>query len=91
MDSQYLSIVDGALRRRWTLVPTEHVQSFEIRRTLLDRLNGVSQLVVYVGGGASFSVPDLATEDALRLEALFSKTLPSWSDELPPLRPLLSP
>ena len=75
-DSIYLK--RGVITRINTVVPFSRLQHVDTQRAALDRLMGLSTVVIYTAGsrGADVSIPGLKPEDAERLQSsLKDKTM----------------
>lgn len=64
---QHLYLRTGILGSYQVLVPTAKVQAVSVRRGPLQRVLGLSELLVFVAGGPPTSIPDLPRKDAERL------------------------
>jgi membrane protein YdbS with pleckstrin-like domain len=66
MRDDYLYLEHGVIRKVKTKVPYVRVQHVDTQRGLVDRIAGLSSLVVYTAGsrGADVGIPGLLPEDA---------------------------
>ena len=70
-----LLVTRGVLFRSWTSVPYDRIQFVDTRQGPLERLFGLSRLLVYTasGAGADAVVPGLAEETAAELRDRLSR------------------
>lgn len=66
----HLYLEHGVLRKVYTMVPFVRVQHVDTQRNVLDRLLGLSGVVVYTAGsrGADVKIPGLNPEHAVKLQ-----------------------
>jgi len=66
MREDYLYLEHGVIRKIKTKVPYVRVQHVDTQRNLIDRIAGLSSVVVYTAGsrGADVGIPGLLPEDA---------------------------
>ena len=72
---QDLLVQTGVLFRRWSAIPHNRIQHVDTRQGPLERVFGLSRLLVFTAAGMSAdgSIPGLRTEDAERLRDLLSR------------------
>lgn len=72
---QDLLVQTGVLFRRWSAIPHNRIQHVDTRQGPLERVFGLSRLLVFTAAGMSAdgSIPGLRTEDAEALRDLLSR------------------
>ena len=70
-----LLVQSGVIFRRWSSIPHERIQHVDTRQGPLERIFGLSRLLVFTAAGMSAdgSIPGLATADAERLRDQLSR------------------
>jgi membrane protein YdbS with pleckstrin-like domain len=70
-----LLVQHGVLFKRWSSVPHSRIQHVDTRQGPLERLFGLSRLLIFTAAGslADASIPGLRTEDAERLRDELSR------------------
>jgi hypothetical protein len=70
-----LLVQHGVIFRRWSSVPHNRIQHVDTRQGPLERLFGLSRLIIFTAAGslADASIPGLLTEDAERLRDELSR------------------
>ncbi|QRV16970.1 PH domain-containing protein [Haloterrigena salifodinae] len=70
-----LSIQRGVIRRKETFIPCEQIQHIDVEVRLIERVFGLSRLVVYTAGSphSDLSVPGLDSNDANTLREQLSR------------------
>jgi len=72
---QDLLVQTGVLFRRWSAIPHNRIQHVDTRQGPLERVFGLSRLLVFTAAGMSAdgSIPGLRSEEAERLRDLLSR------------------
>jgi len=72
---QDLLVQSGVLFRRWSSIPHNRIQHVDTRQGPLERVFGLSRLLVFTAAGMSAdgSIPGLRTDEAERLRDLLSR------------------
>lgn len=68
----WMKIERGILWKRVTLVPRRQMQYIRIKRGLIERILGISTLVIVTAGGR-VALRGMPAEDALRMRELFER------------------
>jgi hypothetical protein len=70
-----LLVQSGVIFRRWSSIPHNRIQHVDTRQGPIERLFGLSRLLVFTAAGMSAdgSIPGLATADAERLRDQLSR------------------
>ncbi|MDG2525134.1 PH domain-containing protein [Stenotrophomonas sp. HITSZ_GD] len=84
LDAQGLAVRRGGLWQSETRVPASRVQHLDLRRGPLERMLGLSTLVVHTAGSrfGAVSIAGLAAADAERLRERLSRQLDQDDDAL---------
>jgi membrane protein YdbS with pleckstrin-like domain len=83
MRDDYLYLEHGVIRKVKTKVPYVRVQHVDTQRGLVDRIAGLSSLVVYTAGsrGADVGIPGLLPEDADEIQEELRKVAVESEEE----------
>jgi len=70
-----LLVQSGVLFKRWSSIPNNRIQHVDTRQGPVERMLGLSRLLVFTAAGMSAdgSIPGLATAEADRLRDLLSR------------------
>ncbi len=79
----YLYLEHGVLRKVKSMVPHVRIQHVDSQRSVVDRIFGLSSVVVYTAGsrGADVTIPGLMPKDAEELQSYLRKVAIDSEDE----------
>lgn len=79
----YLYLERGVFKKVKSMVPHVRIQHVDSQRSVVDRIFGLSRVVVYTAGsrGADVTIPGLTPEDAEELQSYLRKVAIESEDE----------